>query len=80
MKHTEAFARTIAKRGLVDEFVKRFNYEIYGGLPLLGVNGTVIIGHGISNEKAIKNMIFQSKNIYESNINSIIEKALLTNN
>lgn len=80
LKHTEAFARTIAKRGLVDEFVKRFNYEIYGGLPLLGVNGTVIIGHGISNEKAIKNMIFQSKNIYESNINSIIEKALLTNN
>lgn len=80
LKHTEAFARTISKRGLIDEFVERFNYEIHGGLPLLGLNATVIIGHGISNEKAIKNMILQSKNIFESNINISIEKALLTNN
>lgn len=63
MKHTEALARVFAKRGLVDEYVARFNYEIYGGLPLLGANSIVLIGHGISNAKAIKSMIFQSKNI-----------------
>lgn len=53
---------------MVDDFIKRFNYEIYGGLPLLGANGVVIVGHGVSNEKAIKSMVLQSKNIYESNI------------
>ncbi len=80
LKHTEAFARAMVKRGLVDEYIKRFNYEIYGGLPLLGVNGTVVIGHGVSNEKAIKNMILQSKNIFDSDINLTIERALFTNN
>jgi glycerol-3-phosphate acyltransferase PlsX len=33
------------------------NYEDYGGTPILGVNSTVIIGHGISHAKAIKNMV-----------------------
>lgn len=76
MKNIESFAREIAKRGLVDDFVKRFNYEIYGGLPLLGANGVVIIGHGISNDKAIKSMIMQSKNIYESKIVDALKEVL----
>lgn len=80
LKQAEAFARTVAKRGFVDDFIQRFNYEIYGGLPLLGANGTVIIGHGISNEKAIKNMLLQSKNIFVSKINERIEATLLNNN
>lgn len=80
LKQTEAFARTVAKRGFVDDFIQRFNYEIYGGLPLLGANGTVIIGHGISNEKAIKNMLLQSKNIFVSKINERIEATLLNKN
>lgn len=79
MKHTEAFARVIAKRGMVDEYILRFNYEIYGGLPLLGANGVVIIGHGISNRKAIKSMILQSKNIYESGITNKLKETLELN-
>ncbi len=77
MKNVEAFARSIVKRGLVDDFIKRFNYEIYGGLPLLGANKVVIIGHGVSNEKAIKSMVMQSKNIYESNILSRLKDRLV---
>lgn len=68
MKNIEAFARSVVKRGLVDDFLRRFNYEIYGGLPLLGANKVVIVGHGVSNEKAIKSMVLQSKNIYNSKI------------
>lgn len=79
MKHTEALARVFAKRGLVDEYVARFNYEIYGGLPLLGANSIVLIGHGISNAKAIKSMIFQSKNIYETNLIGQLKKTLSVN-
>lgn len=79
MKHTEALARVFAKRGLVDEYVARFNYEIYGGLPLLGANSIVLIGHGISNAKAIKSMIFQSKNIYETNLIGQLKEILSVN-
>ncbi|MDR1006856.1 MAG: phosphate acyltransferase PlsX [Bacteroidales bacterium] len=79
LKHTEAFARTFVKRGLVDDYVKRFNYEIYGGLPLLGANAVVVIGHGISNEKAIKSMILQSKTIYNSHITEKLQQALIKN-
>ncbi|HMK66099.1 MAG TPA: phosphate acyltransferase PlsX [Thermodesulfobacteriota bacterium] len=38
-------------------FSRRVDYAEYGGVPLLGVNGTVIIGHGASNPKAIMNAI-----------------------
>ena len=79
MKHTEALARVFAKRGLVDDYVARFNYEIYGGLPLLGANSIVLIGHGISNAKAIKSMIFQSKNIYETNLIGQLKETLSVN-
>lgn len=79
MKHTEALARVFAKRGLVDEYVARFNYEIYGGLPLLGANSIVLIGHGISNAKAIKSMIFQSKNIYKTNLIGQLKETLSVN-
>ncbi len=68
MKNVEGFAKEVAKKGLLDDYIKRFNYEIYGGLPLLGANKVVIIGHGISNEKAIKSMVLQSRNIFKSNI------------
>lgn len=80
MKNVESFARTIAKRGLVDDFIARFNYEIYGGLPLLGANGVVIIGHGISNDKAIKSMVLQSKKIYNSRIVDALKQVLQSNN
>lgn len=76
MKHTEAFARTMVKGGMINDFIKNCNYEIYGGLPLLGANGVVIIGHGISNEKAIKTMVLQSKSIYNSHINEHIDRVL----
>ncbi|MBP1646203.1 MAG: plsX [Bacteroidetes bacterium] len=76
MKNTEAFARTMVKGGMINDFIKNCNYEIYGGLPLLGANGVVIIGHGVSNEKAIKTMVLQSKSISNSHINEHIDKVL----
>ena len=52
------------------------NYENYGGTPLLGINSTVIVGHGISNNIAIKNMILLSKEVHEVGLTSKIQKAL----
>ncbi len=48
----------IAKRSNIeDEYFKRLNFEIYGGVPVLGVSKPVIIGHGISGSVAFSNMI-----------------------
>lgn len=48
------------------ELKKDIDYAEYGGAPLLGVNGCVIIGHGKSNSKAIKNAIFQACTVVNS--------------
>jgi hypothetical protein len=59
-----------------DPFLHRFNYENYGGLPVLGVNGNVIIGHGISNEIAIKSMVLATHEVVISKLNDRIREAL----
>ncbi len=72
LKTLEAMFRSMMKRGLSDDFFARFNYENYGGTPILGVNATVLIGHGISNDKAIKNIILHSKQVFEAGMSRII--------
>ncbi len=52
------------------------NYEDVGGVPLLGVNGVVIIGHGRSSPKAIKNMILRAEETSLQNLPKIIEETL----
>jgi phosphate acyltransferase len=56
------------KRNINDEYLNRFNYENYGGTPVLGINKTVIVGHGISNDIAFANMIQQAYNIAKSGL------------
>ena len=52
-----------------------FNYEQYGGSPILGVNAPVVVGHGISSPEAIKNMVLLSRNMVESNLVDKIKLA-----
>ncbi|EDP6893060.1 phosphate acyltransferase PlsX [Campylobacter lari] len=59
-----------------NELKIHIDYEEYGGAPLLGVKECVIISHGKSGPKAIKNAIFQALNFTQSNINQTIEKEL----
>jgi len=59
--------------------LKDFDYQNYGGVPLLGVNGVVIIGHGKSSPLAIQNMIYKAIEQYQKDINKKIEKALNQN-
>ena len=75
LKQAESFFTILAKRNLLDDYFKRFNYENYGGTPVLGVNGNVLIGHGISNDKAIKNMILLGKDLIHSNLTNKIKTA-----
>lgn len=55
---------------------KELDYTEYGGAPLLGVNGVVIIGHGRSNAKAIKNAIGVAKEEVERRFKEKLLEAI----
>ena len=75
LKLAESFYGVTLKKGFKDDFFDRFNYERYGGSPILGVNAPVIIGHGISTPEAIKNMVLLSKDMIESKFIDKIKSA-----
>ena len=75
LKQAESFYELIAKRGSLDDYFSRFNYENYGGTPVLGVNGNVLIGHGISSPKAIKNMILLGRDLVNAKLTDKIKTA-----
>ncbi len=75
LKQAEGMYSLIKQRGINDEYFDRFNYENYGGTPILGIRGNVIIGHGISNEIAIKNMLLHSYEVASSGLAKKIRKA-----
>jgi len=53
-----------------------FNFEDYGGTPVLGVQHTVIIGHGISGAKAFMNMIRLAQVMIEKNVMQKMKEEL----
>jgi phosphate acyltransferase len=75
LKQAESFYELIAKRGSLDDYFSRFNYENYGGTPVLGVNGNVLIGHGISSPKAIKNMLLLGRDLVSAKLTDKIKTA-----
>ena len=76
LKLMESVYRILVKRGLTDDYIQRMNYENYGGTPLLGINSEVIVGHGISNATAIKNMILLAKDVSDAQLSKKIHLAL----
>jgi glycerol-3-phosphate acyltransferase PlsX len=68
VKEMEAFYAMLRRRNISDEFTDHFNFERYGGTPILGILSTVLIGHGISNSQAVKTMILHARNVIESNL------------
>jgi len=67
-----------AARGSLRASLKDMDYEEFGGIPVLGVNGVSLIGHGSSSPKAIKNMIFKAAEVAQSQLNTYIEAAMAT--
>ncbi len=65
----------LAKKSFED-FKKWFDYSNYGGSPLLGVNGGVIISHGRSSAKAIKNAIRAAHELVQNHVIQNLEKNL----
>lgn len=76
VKLVESFYRLLMKRNLADNFIHKLNYENHGGSPILGINGTVLIGHGISNDRAVKNMLLLTKDVHEAHLSARIKKVI----
>lgn len=76
IKQIQAMYRIMEKRGLLDDYFSRFNYELQGGSPIIGINGNVVLGHGISSALAIKNMVLLARNLAVSKLNQKINDAV----
>ena len=66
----------LISKGAFKAAKERGNYETYGGSPLLGVNGIVIIGHGSSSPRAIKNAIRVGEEAVKHYVNPHIEEEM----
>ena len=78
LKLAESFYGITQRKKIDHEYFQLFNFENYGGTPLLGVSKPVIIGHGISHATAFKNMILVSAKMIEKNVLEIMKKELST--
>lgn len=66
-------------RSTMKEAFKPLDYQEYGGLPLLGLKGITIIGHGSSSALAIKNMVARAKEMLEKKLIEKIDNSLKLN-
>jgi glycerol-3-phosphate acyltransferase PlsX len=76
LKEAEAFYRVVSSRGVCNGYFEMFNFENFGGTPILGVRAPLLIGHGISTEKAIKNMLLHTHDVVEANLVNRIKEEL----
>ncbi len=76
LKEAEAFYKVVAMKGVGNGYFEMFNFENSGGTPVLGINGPLIIGHGISNEKAIKSMLRHTVEVVGAGLVNRIKEEL----
>lgn len=75
LKQAESFYNLTNEMDVSHPFFEKFNYENFGGTPILGIGSPVLIGHGISSSVAIKNMLLKNCEIVDSGLIKKIKKA-----
>ena len=75
LKLAESVYDIIKRRNIQDAYFDTFNYESYGGVPVLGVEKPVIIGHGISGSEAFHNMILMAERMIDNDLPGRIREA-----
>jgi glycerol-3-phosphate acyltransferase PlsX len=68
LKLAESLFHITQEKSIQHQYLDRFNFENYGGTPVLGVSKPVVIGHGISHAKAFANMIRQAEKIIDHDL------------
>lgn len=76
LKLAESLFGITQKKQIQHEYFQRFNFENYGGTPVLGISKPVIIGHGISKGLAFKNMIALAEKMIEKDIMQKLQTEL----
>jgi glycerol-3-phosphate acyltransferase PlsX len=76
LKQAEAFYRLVSIKDVCNGYFEMFNFENFGGTPVLGINAPLVIGHGISNEIAIKNMLLHTYEVVVANLVNRIKEEL----
>ena len=79
LKFAESIYDMLQARNFQDPFFDTMDYRAVGGSPILGINGNVIIGHGVSDPEAVKNMLLQSYRMAESGVYKKIKENLGNN-
>ena len=76
LKLAESLYEISHTQHVTNEYFDRFNFENYGGTPVLGVAKPVVIGHGISKAKSFKNMIRVAQKMIETDVLGSMKKEL----
>ncbi len=76
LKMAESLYEISHKKKVDEPYFERFNFENYGGTPVLGVAKPVVIGHGISGAKAFMNMIHLAQVMIEKDVMQKMKEAL----
>ncbi|MBC7903005.1 MAG: phosphate acyltransferase PlsX [Gemmatimonadaceae bacterium] len=77
LKMAESMYEITHRKNIRHEYLDRFNFENYGGTPVLGVAKPVIIGHGISQETAFKNMVVLAAKIIQTDLMEKMKKSFM---
>jgi glycerol-3-phosphate acyltransferase PlsX len=76
LKLAESLFEITQRKEIQHEYFDRFNFENYGGTPVLGISKPVIIGHGISKTRSFKNMILVAQKMIEKDIMKKLQTEL----
>jgi phosphate acyltransferase len=76
LKLAESLFEITQRKAIQHEYFDRFNFENYGGTPVLGISKPVIIGHGISKTRSFKNMILVAQKMIEKDIMKKLQTEL----
>ncbi len=76
LKEAEAFYRVVSSKGIGNGYFEMFNFENFGGTPVLAINPPVIIGRGISNAPAIKSMLLHTSEVVGAGLVNNIKEEL----
>ncbi|MGB8190629.1 MAG: phosphate--acyl-ACP acyltransferase, partial [Chitinophagaceae bacterium] len=77
LKLAESLYEITQRKKIEHPYFDRFNFENYGGTPVLGVSKPVIIGHGISHAKAFYNMVLLAQKMIESKLMGLMQESFL---
>jgi phosphate acyltransferase len=75
LKQAEAFYKMVKTRKIKDDYFDKFNYELYGGTPILGINSNVLISHGKSTPLAFKNALLLAKDMVNAKLEEKIKQV-----